>query len=1198
MAGSCALTDAMIEDLKAVKLPREAWPPGKDRVRRARDFAWDGPSQDFAERKVFLDHKKEIKARQVLYEHWAPPCETFTQALAQYKMRFAGRPYGEGWTPEENPRAEKLDRHTQIAINVCGEARTKHEVGDFFSIEHIWPTEMVNLSCYEELIGLPGVFIVIFDNCRYKKEYRHRQCLITNAPWLMWLSKDCPGVPEHRHEGQIGFGAKFRTAEIAAYPEALVRAWAKIFADFVRGLQAQTLCPWCAHLHGGGKPERTGSQLEDVVMVDRSVVRASWEFDALEPAGDHLGAQMAQLFKEETGVDGTGAYGELISTKAILEQSGVLHENGVILRLDVRPSDDVPASARWCSDPSVSSGDSQSCSRDGAPVAIARIGIGDEGYSERVAFTACYYDDLGYPSLFVRNVNNYKNAGKKERQAANLDKLKEEVEKAKQAHLDKKDKYPDAKSRRSPEFLAELWRIGQEELEPLDPPDDLWTSDADKDAKAAKPRKGAEPIRRRIGGTNEEAKKYFDECVAPFGDVHWIDGCKAPTIRDHKIHMEALPNAKPIAMQPIPLSPFDDIRVDYHLWENIHLGKMRKIDPLKEGLPEWSTAVFVVDQDAKGLLGRMVCACGPVNSQMMTATFPAADVIRAWEIAAGCAHHTLIDAIWGYTQFKLDVETSDGIYEWLRMPFGPAPAPAMMQSYVYESFANLKNPITGKPFCTPCMDDISCSNKTLKEHIASLIVLFEVSRKKGFEFKFKKGQMNQAEIEFWGSICSGEGRKPNPKKVKQLMHWPEPKDQADLTSFCAFVNYLREFMPADWVQYERCFSPLRKKDGKTNFEKLWATCKGKVYDKEGKEHVITCSEAFRKIRGMLNTHAILHHPDFLAAQDPTKSGRPFEMFVDASDYGWCGTLCQRLTPHGAPKIIAMSSKAFDSTQLRWSAMERELYALWQAVIGMERYIRGLLCFVYIDHKNNLFTKSMLDNRRIAKKVSNWALELQCFNIVRVWIRGEANILSDAPSRAPWECELAKHLPIPTDPVSQLIKDMYELPDDVARKYEEVARKLPAFETIPRNDDKGLKLDDVVHQPDGDDGAQTPHFGAKKVDILEAKPLTGRDDFSILEADYGVWLGPIGIVEDADFTGEYPRWPQALSLAVKPTKVLPEESVIETAIPLDPKHHPISLRLWTATGGQRYWRVYWPAKVKFSDGTHTQTKFFSFKDYPS
>ena len=46
-------------------------------------------------------------------------------------------------------------------------------------------------------------------------------------------------------------------------------------------------------------------------------------------------------------------------------------------------------------------------------------------------------------------------------------------------------------------------------------------------------------------------------------------------------------------------------------------------------------------------------------------------------------------------------------------------------------------------------------------------------------------------------------------------------------------------------------------------------------------------------------------------------------------------------------------------------------------------------------------------------MSNGALELQCFDIVRVWIRGEANILADAPSRAPWESALAATCQSPT-----------------------------------------------------------------------------------------------------------------------------------------------------------------------------------------
>merc|ERR1712079_753145 len=141
-------------------------------------------------------------------------------------------------------------------------------------------------------------------------------------------------------------------------------------------------------------------------------------------------------------------------------------------------------------------------------------------------------------------------------------------------------------------------------------------------------------------------------------------------------------------------SPYDRVRVQYHIWEATTLGKMREVDTVKEGPTEWASPVFVVDQDAQGLLGRMVNACGKVNDQLQTGTYPSADVYETWRRATGCKHHTVIDAIWGYTQFLLDEETrkrlrvvtTDAVYEWLRMPFGPAPAPAIMQSYVAKQF--------------------------------------------------------------------------------------------------------------------------------------------------------------------------------------------------------------------------------------------------------------------------------------------------------------------------------------------------------------------------------------------------------------------------------------------------------------------------------------------------------------------------------
>ena len=187
---------------------------------------------------------------------------------------------------------------------------------------------------------------------------------------------------------------------------------------------------------------------------------------------------------------------------------------------------------------------------------------------------------------------------------------------------------------------------------------------------------------------------------------------------------------------------------------------------------------------------------------------------------------------------------------------------------------------------------------------------------------------------------------------------------------------------------------------------------------------------------------MLHHPRLDEAAHPAESGCPFEMFIDASDYAWATVLTQREVPHGAPKIVSIKGKSFDSTQQRWSAMERELYASWQGIVQHESLIKGFKVYAYIDHKNNIFSEAQLDNRRRSKNMSNWALGLQQFDVVRVWIKGEANVLSDAPSRAPWEDALANNLPAPCDmPLQRIISEMYTSPAEFAQKVKERKKDL-------------------------------------------------------------------------------------------------------------------------------------------------------------
>ena len=141
---------------------------------------------------------------------------------------------------------------------------------------------------------------------------------------------------------------------------------------------------------------------------------------------------------------------------------------------------------------------------------------------------------------------------------------------------------------------------------------------------------------------------------------------------------------------------------------------------------------------------------------------------------------------------------------------------------------------------------------------------------------------------------------------------------------------------------------------------------------------------------------------------------------------------------------------------------------------------------------------MLDNRRIAKKVSNWALELQQFNLERHWIRREANILADAPSRAPVDT-LKRWLPIPTGPVMDVIRRMYGGFEDLEKEVQQLGEPLGEWKPMETTQHEVLAQDTLTRDPVWTEaepsGVRTPQFG---LDLIEL-PDGLTDEFGPGEA---------------------------------------------------------------------------------------------------
>ena len=184
--------------------------------------------------------------------------------------------------------------------------------------------------------------------------------------------------------------------------------------------------------------------------------------------------------------------------------------------------------------------------------------------------------------------------------------------------------------------------------------------------------------------------------------------------------------------------------------------------------------------------------------------------------------------------------------------------------------------------------------------------------------------------------------------------WPEYRNCGDVVSHLAFCNYLREFFGPE---YSSRTAPLRE------FLKKGADF---AHYSDGSDLAKKAQAARAWLLDCTLQHCILEVPDWEAAAYPWSSGRPFELFLDASDISWCAALVQRDKPAGTPRLIAFVCKSFSDEATRWSAFEREYFCYREGYAAVEKWVMGFTVFCYFDHKNIARAESVLASRRAAK----------------------------------------------------------------------------------------------------------------------------------------------------------------------------------------------------------------------------------------
>ena len=121
---------------------------------------------------------------------------------------------------------------------------------------------------------------------------------------------------------------------------------------------------------------------------------------------------------------------------------------------------------------------------------------------------------------------------------------------------------------------------------------------------------------------------------------------------------------------------------------------------------------------------------------------------------------------------------------------------------------------------------------------------------------------------------------------------------------------------------------------------------------------------------------------------------PFVLITDASNHAVAGVLIQ--IQNGKQRIISCVSKTLDQTQCRWSATERECFAIIFSVEKLSYFLKGPKTFTLLtDHKSLTF----LDRNIFANcKISRWQERLSEYNFILQYIEGRKNTLADMFSR--------------------------------------------------------------------------------------------------------------------------------------------------------------------------------------------------------
>ena len=310
-----------------------------------------------------------------------------------------------------------------------------------------------------------------------------------------------------------------------------------------------------------------------------------------------------------------------------------------------------------------------------------------------------------------------------------------------------------------------------------------------------------------------------------------------------------------------------------------------------------------------------------------------------------------------FTSFWCDY----GLYCYRALPMGLINSPATFQRVMDSVLRDLK-PQSAVAY----LDDLLMYGKTFDEHRENLQKVFDALRKANLKLHVGKCQWGVSKVVFLGVMITPDGLQPDPKKLSAISELKPPSCVRQVREVLGLMGFYRRYIP----HFSILAAPLHKLTNKDQ-DFQWTD---------------DCQTSFQELKDRLTMAPVLVH------YDPKI---PLVVVCDASAIGIGAVLSHRVGDEERP--ISYTSRLLNKAERNYSATDREMLSLVNALKKFRHFLLGVRFKVVTDHQALTYLMSMKDPHG---RIARWLVFLMPFEFDICYRKGKKLVNADALSRMP------------------------------------------------------------------------------------------------------------------------------------------------------------------------------------------------------